>query len=492
MPPPYSGLDLVSPIDEMDPSFALELVNVVPTAGAPEVRKGYVENSDTATAAPLKTLRGFPLQNGTTKLIGVASGKIWDCSTDPATDITGATVITSDDMSTEVFNNRLFLCNGVDNVQVYDGTTVADSTFTGATLSDLINVSSYKERLYFVEKDSLKMWYGGVRSISGALTDYNFESIFREGGYLLFAGSYTNQTAAASQDLFFACSSEGELLFYSGTYAGDPTTWGIVARYYIGRPLGYNAFIRINQDVWILTQQGIVPISALFAGDPAQAINTVSQRINPLISQAASQLPFSYRWHGMFYPLGRKVFVMLPSSDEAANLLVYSLDSKGWTKYQLANSGHCISMAIADGAPYYGSAAGKVYEAETGYQDAGEPITFSGRTAFSFYGSRGNYKVFRDIRPLLKSIGGQSLALGLDTDFKRRPIVESVTIPSTSYTPWGSPWGSPWSGGEEYLYNRFATKGQGHSAAIRFGGSVDDYACQILGFEIRFELGGQV
>ena len=35
MPPPYGGLDLVSPIDNMDATSALELVNVFPGAGAP-------------------------------------------------------------------------------------------------------------------------------------------------------------------------------------------------------------------------------------------------------------------------------------------------------------------------------------------------------------------------------------------------------------------------------------------------------------------------
>ncbi|NDD84576.1 hypothetical protein EBZ38_09955, partial [bacterium] len=59
-------------------------------------------------------------------------------------------------------------------------------------------------------------------------------------------------------------------------------------------------------------------------------------------------------------------------------------------------------------------------------------------------------------------------------------------------TPWGSPWGSPWSSGVEYTYDRFATKGQGHSASIRFGGSLKDSTMQILGFEIRYDMGGQV
>ena len=43
MPPPYNGLDLVSAIDNMEPTYALELVNVFPGAGSPTLRNGYAE-----------------------------------------------------------------------------------------------------------------------------------------------------------------------------------------------------------------------------------------------------------------------------------------------------------------------------------------------------------------------------------------------------------------------------------------------------------------
>ena len=504
MSPPYGGLDLVSPIDNMDPSFALELVNVFPGPTAPITRKGYTEYVNlSASNTGVKTLTPYNKADGTTELISVSNGatpRIYKTVAGVATNITGATAITANaaDMQTEQFGSRLYMVNGVDTMQVYDGTTVADSTFTfpggsGVTLADLINVSSYKERLYFVQKNSMTFWYGNTKAVGASqLESFNLEYSMKRGGNLLFAGSYTNQTAQSSTDLFWAISSEGEVLFFAGSSPFDANNWGLVARYLIGKPLGYRAFVRVNNDVWILTQQGIVPLSALFQSDPEQALNVVSFRVNPYITQYTSIIDFSGRWHGMFWPQGRRVFINVPQSESESTMLVYSIDTKGWCVYELYDSEDSNTLAVADGVPYYGSDHGYIYTAESGYTDNTNAIAFSGRTAFSFYGSRGNYKAFKDIRPLLKTKRGLTLNIGLDTDFQRRLTVDTVSTGVGITTPWGSPWGSPWASVTEYIFNRYAVRGQGHSAAVRFGGSVNSAECQIYGFEIRFDQGGQV
>jgi hypothetical protein len=503
MSPPYGGLDLVSPIDNMDPSYALELVNVFPGPTAPITRKGYAQYVDlTASNTGVKTLIGYNKSDGTTELISVSNGavpKIYKTVAGVATDITGTTGITINkaDMQAEQFGSRLYLVNGTDVMQVYDGSTVADSTFTfpggsGVTLADLINVASYKERLYFVQKNSMTFWYGNTQTVGASqLTSFDLQYVMKRGGNLLFAGSYTNQTGTSTTDLFWAISSEGEIVFYAGSSPSD-TNWALVARFLIGKPLGYRAFIRVNNDVWILTQQGIVPLSALFQSDPEQALNVVSFRVNPYIVTYSAVLDFSSRWHGMFWPQGRRVYINVPQSEAQSTMLVYSIDTKGWCVYQLFDSEDNNTIAVADGVAYYGSNHGYIYTAESGYTDNNNTITFNGRTAFSFYGSRGNYKAFKDIRPLLKTKRGLTMSIGLDTDFQRRLTVDTVSTGVAVTTPWGSPWGSPWASPTEYLFNRYAVRGQGHSAAVRFGGSVNSAECQIFGFEIRFDQGGQV
>jgi hypothetical protein len=503
MPPPYGGLDLVSPIDNMEPSYALELVNVFPGAGAPTVRLGYEQFANVGTATPINTIASIDLKDGTTQLVATTSSKIYSItSAGVSSDITGATTVTDGQFQTVQYANNLYLCNGVNNAKVYTGTgNVSDVTFTGVTLSNLINVTAYKERLYFVEKNTCKVWYGGLQvtgtAATPALTSFDFQYVFTKGGFLVGIGSFSTNTSMTSQDYFWACSSLGEIVFYTGYYAGDPNTWALVARYYIGRPLGYRAFVRVNNDVWIITEQGILPISGLFASDPEAALNIVSSRVNPLISETASQFSFDHQWSGFFWAQGRRVYISYPTADNACQFLVYSIDTKGWTLFQLYNNEHSFSSCLFNKKPYYASTTGIVWKGETGQADAvtatdSQSIAYSGRTAFSFYGSRANYKAFKDLRPIIKVKRGISLNLGLDTDFKRQATVTAVATPSGTFTPWGSPWGSPWSAEVEYVFDRYAAKGQGHCAAVRFGGSIKNSTMQILGFEIRYDMGGQV
>ncbi len=512
MSPPYGGLDVVSPIDNMDPAYALELVNVFPGAGAPTVRLGYTQFADTASSAAIPFSQALHLADGTSQLIVGTANKLYSItSAGVVTDITGAATITSGDWQSVTYSNRLYLCNGVNAPLVYSGTgTVSTTTFTGpSSMSSLINVTAHKERLYFVEANTAKVWYGGLQ-VTGtggtpALTSFDLSYVFTRGGFLVGIGSFSQSTNIASQDYFWACSSEGEIVFYSGTYAGDPGTWGLVARYFIGKPLGYRAFIRYNNDVWVITAQGIVPLSGLMQGDPEAALNMVSARINPIITEYANLVSFDHEWTGFFWPQGRRIYVSIPITGSGCKFLVYSIDTKGWTIFQLFDDNHSLSSCVFQNLPYYGSSLGIVWKGETGQADAvtsttSQSIIFSGRSAFSFYNSRGNYKAFRDIRPLMRTKRGITLSLGLDTDFKRQQTVTTVATPAGGFTPWGStggsptytPWGSPWSSDVEYVFDRFATKGQGHCAAVRFGGSLKNSTLQILGFEIRFDMGGQV
>lgn len=504
MSPPYGGLDLVSPIDNMEPAFALDLVNVFPGNGAPTVRLGYTQFANVGVASPIKFVSPLIKADATQLLIAATDTKLYSITTaGVVTDVTGTTTPTSGEWQSIVYNNRIYLCNGSDNVQVWDGTTAtfSDVTFTGVSLANLNNVTAYKERLYFVEENTGKVWYGGLQ-VTGtggtpALTSFDFSYVFTRGGYLVGIGSFSNTTSTTSQDYFWACSSEGEIVFYNGVYAGDPTTWAIVARYVIGRPLGRRAFVRLNNDIWVITEQGIVPLSGLFQSDPEQALNIVSSKVNPIISEAASLFPFDHQWAGFFWPQGRRVYISIPTSGAGGYFLVYSIDTKGWTKFQLFDDQHALASCLYNKLPFYASSAGIVWQGETGQADAvtatdSQSIAFSGRTAFSFYGSRSNYKAFKDIRPILRTRRGVSMNIGLDTDFKQGTAVTSVTSPTSTYTPWGSAWGSPWSSGVEYTFDRYATKGQGHCAAIRFGGSLKNTSMQILGFEIRYDMGGQV
>lgn len=526
MPPPSGGLDLVSPIDNMDPSSALELNNIFPGPNAPSVRKGYQEFASLAESTPVEFMCELPRPAGASQLIVANSSKIYSISsTGVVTNKSKAGGYTNGQWNSEIYANNIYMCNGVNNAQVYTGTGIAqdiNATFSGggSTLDKMINVNAYRERLYFIEKESFKVWFHDTAQATlvttgSALKSYDFTYNMKRGGYLLFTTTFTNQTAATAADYFVAVSSEGEIVMYSG-YSPDDPDWQPVAHFMIAKPIGRKGYIRVNQDTWIITEQGIVPLSALFQTDPEQALNVVSLKINPLISQYASNTTLADYWSGFFWGPGRRVYINIPDSASTRFMLVYSIDTKSWTQFTLFSTDHNYSMNRYSGLPYYGSNVGKIYKGEYGYADnvqtgsTGEAIAFSGRLAFSFYNSRGNYKAFKDIRPILRTRKGIALSIGLDTDFKRQNTLGSITTPVGSYTFWGAPWGigagtlnpftgapmtpvfTSWSTDVDYIFDRYATLGQGHCAAIRFAGSVKSSSFEMFGFEVRFILGGQV
>lgn len=521
MSAPYAGLDLISPIDNMDPSKALELTNFFCGATAPSVRAGYKQFITTGATitGEIKFLHRLPLADGTTVLIVGTDTKLYQVTSGGvATDITKTVPHTNGEFTWAILGNYIYLCNASgaagNEAMVYTGTgTFIDTTFTGVTLYNLVSVASFKRRLIFVEKGTENIWYTQSTDVTGAtgspaLKKEELGFNLTQGGYILWTGSYTNQTASTAAEYFYAISSEGEIIMYSGD-APNAANWTQVARFYIGKPLGYRSFVRVNQDTWIITNQGIVPLSALFENSPEVAVNMVSGSVNSIISDAAKSMPFDHGWYGFFWSQGRKVYISVPTSGVGGYFLVYSMDTQGWSKIQLSSDSHNASSTIFNTLPFYGGSDGKIWQGETGLVDAytttgtGDPINFSYRGPFSFYGTRGNFKVWRDIRPILKTGANLSFSLGLDINFEQTPNDTVITTGSGTFTPWGTtgavvggtgyvPWGSPWSDDTKYVFDRYATKGQGHCASIKMSGSLKNTTLQLLGFEVRYEVGGQV
>ena len=481
----------------MAPGYALALENIVPNGLSCVLRKGHTFFAGLETASyDIQTLEGVANADGTDSIVAASVGtnNLYTVTAGSFSSVGGpyANAI----FNADTFNYRLFLCNGVNDVQVYYAGAVAASTFTGVALTDLINVSSFKERIYFVQKNTLTAWYGNTRAIGGgALSSYDFSFAMKDGGYLVSCGSFSNNYADTTADLFYALSSEGEICFFNGSSPADTTTpWGLVKRSKIGRPLGYRAFVEVENDVWILTDQGIVPITAIFDSGPSMALETVGQKINSLIATYAAAIPFSHLWRGVFHSKERKVYISIPLSETSTMLLVYNLIGQAWTTYTFYDNKVALKAMSVGGNLYYGGYLGNVYKGETGNADYLSAVTiagtqFFGRGAFSFYGQRGLWKKYTTIRPLIKTIRGAVLSLGLDTDFKQSSTLTALSPGSGLSTPWGSPWGSPWSTGVEYIFDRHASKGQGYSAAIKFGGSLNNAPLELNGFDIRYTQG---
>lgn len=496
LPAPVGGLNLIDSIDRLDEVQALELQNFYPGAQKIELSGGYEDYAvQSVTTNPIKSLFELPLADGTTKLIACGNSRFSEFTTTTESNRTGATVPTLDEWQGVVFNNKLYVCNGTDNAQYWTGTgNFADITFAGGAtpaFNTLAYVTAHKERLYFVKKDSGSVFYGGVKATGAtALTEADFSYYLKKGGFIVATGSYPNQIQQ-SDELFFIFSSEGELLLYSGSYPGA-TEWQMVSRFYIGKPLGKRCVIEVQNDSWLITNQGIVPISLLFQTAASFAANSVSRNINPVILQAVKTVSYSYLWQGCYWAKGNRVYLVVPISATDTRVYVCNAETGAWCNYAYNDSGvvHCMT-------PYstymmYGSKDGKVRKAESVYSHNGNPIPVRAKYGYSYFGDRMSFKRFLDIRPLALSQGTSTLTFTIDTDYRNILNNDTIDISSTSTTPWGSPWGSPWGAEATLIYDRHAIRGQGHSGALKITGTVNTAGIEFYAFEIGIEKGGRI
>lgn len=492
LPAPTAGLNLIDSIDRLDELEALECQNLYPNGQKVELAGGFEDfATQSVDADPVQSLFELTEADGTVSLIAAGNDLLSDVTTGTEVDITGTTTPTSNDWQGTIFGHNLFICNGEDTVQQWAGSsTFTDATFTGVTLADLIYAFPHKERIYFIEKDSTSVWYGNPKARSGALTEKSFAYFLKRGGFLVAGGSFPNQVQQ-SDELMFVFSTEGELLLYTGSYPGDPN-FQLVSRFYIGKPLGRRCVIEVQNDNWLLTNQGIVPISLLFQSGASFAQNSVSRKINPVILQAAKNYPFSSLWQGCYWQGGNRIYLTVPVSANDTRVYVCNAETGAWNNYFYNESGIVYSISQFGSEIMYGSKEGKVRKVERSYSHNGDPIPIRLKYGYNYFGDRMSYKRFHDVRPLALSQGESTLQIGIDTDYRNLQNNDNITINSLGSTPWGSPWGSPWAEPATLVYDRHSISGQGHSGALKLTGTVNTAGIEFYAFELGIEGGARI
>jgi hypothetical protein len=403
--PPVRGWIANEPLAGSRPGGALVLENWFPTRTSARVRGGSQLHAE-VTDGPVVSM--FTYRSGTLeKMFAADETTIYDVSTasqqysltddfDPFDDLVDeddpdsilveeppSSVVsgqTSGYYSTTMFGTAggdfLSAVNGTDTPLKFDGSDWAEHAFTGVDPDGLSFVWSYGSRLWYIEKNTLKVWYLPVDSIDGALTSFSLAGIFKEGGSLLFGGKWSLDAGDGLDDKWFVVSTTGEVAVYEGTNPGSADTWSKVGVYKITAPMGFKAVTYAGGDPLIATEDGIVPLSsAVNKDETALSLAAVTQQIEPEWKnevQARSSSP----WEIMKWPTMNMMVVSLPvvSSDVDAYCFVCNVETGAWTKYTGWDT-QC--MALFDSTGFFGTSTGKIYRMETGGTDDGAAYTCS-------------------------------------------------------------------------------------------------------------------
>lgn len=495
VPAPVGGLNARDSIAEMKPEDALILTNAFPEETSVSLRKGHASHR-TGLTDGIETLMVY---NGPTasKLLVANGGDVGDISVSGSGITPLVSSLTSDRFQYTNFSNSagnfLIAVNGEDDPQKYDGTTWATTVITGSglTSSDFISVTAHKERLWFIEKDTLSAWYLDTQDISGTATEFPLGAVFNKGGYLVAAGAISADSGAGVDDFLAFFSSEGEIALYSGTDPSSASTWSLVGVYVTGQPIGRRPLAKLGGDLLVLTKDGVISCKKMFQLDRAQKqYAEVSNKINKLINQAARDYGGNFGWEITVYPRGKWLLLNVPQNENMLQVqYVMNIITGSWCKFEGMNA-NC--WAVFEDELYFGGNSGIVFKADTGTQDNGSNIESEIKTAFNYFRSRGKQKQFTMVRPIIQSSGEPSYLVGVDVDYENNTPAGTLTPNPELGASWDDDmWDAgTWGGAVNILKSWTSIYGIGMCAAVHMLATIDGQTCNILSFDILAEPGG--
>lgn len=309
---PMGGLNSISSIFSTPETDALILENFVVRPYGLEIRKGWRYWYDDPLPAAVVSLFSYigsdPASNQLFASTAEAFGPVYDVTT-PAAAPPGAAVLTpgsAPDTPGEwhsimfVTSGGHFLCavqagagyftyNGAAWTTVATGGGPGQVSFPDATtVQDIAYITVWKERLWFIKRNSTNAYYLPVGQITGATALYNFGPLFKRGGNLQLLMNWTYDGGSGMDDSLLVLSDQGDLLIYQGTDPASVDTFSLKGVWYVGIvPPGRRNFALQGGDVWIITEYGVVSISDLVSGrvtTPTSQAENVG-KYNPTLAQ---------------------------------------------------------------------------------------------------------------------------------------------------------------------------------------------------------------
>lgn len=304
------------------------------------------------------------------------------------------------------------------------GTYTVKYFVTGLNSNQFANINLFKERLYFVQKDSLSFWYLPVDSINGAVTEFPLGGIFKKGGYLQAMGTWTIDAGYGVDDLAAFVTSNGEVAIYKGSDPSDPNDWALIGIWNIGQTFARKCLFKYGGDLLLLTEDGLVPLSAGLQSTRLDPRVNITDKIFFAISQAADLYAANFGWQINYFAKVNMLIVNIPVTGGSEQYVMHNI-TKSWARFTNLNA-NCWELSGDD--MYFGANGfvGKFYDT---FADAGTNITAFVQQAYSYFDSRGQQKRFTLVRPILQTDNGLPTVLcGISTDFDTVDLTNQISF----------------------------------------------------------------
>jgi hypothetical protein len=372
-----------------------------------------------ATISTLKNLSGSTATAVTTTAHNLATGNKIVVSGATPSGYNGTYVITVVDSTTFTYT---LATTGLADASPTGSYTV--SGITGINSNLFANVNLFKERLYFIEKNSMSFWYLPTNSISGAATEFPLGDIARMGGYIQAMGTWTIDAGYGVDDLAVFVTNMGEVIVYKGTDPSDPTKWALVGVWQLGQTFARKCFFKYGGDLLLLTEDGLTPMAATLQSSRLDPRVNLTDKIFYAISQAADLYATNYGWQINFLAKYNMLIVNIPVTGGSEQYVMHTI-TKSWGRFTGVDA---ISWEISNNDMYFG---GKGYVARfyDNLSDNGSNITATAQQAYNYFDSRGQLKRFTMVRPILQTVNGNpSVLCGISVDFDTQNQLGSVSF----------------------------------------------------------------
>jgi hypothetical protein len=388
----------------------------------------WIKMATTTTAATISSIThvGTLATMTTTTPHGLVTGNQITISGALATNYNGTYVVTVTGASTLTYT---MASAPAANATVV-GSYLVNFGVTGVNPNKFVNVNLFKNRLYFTEKDTLKVWYLPVNSLGGVASPLDFGGIARNGGFLQGMATWTIDAGQGADDYAVFVTNMGEIIVYNGTDPSDAATWALKGVWQLGYVFSRRCFYKWAGDILLLTQDGLVPLASALQSSRLDPRVNITDKIYYEISKEADAYSNEFGWQVIYYAKPNMLVINIPNPSGTEQYVMHTI-SKAWCNFTGINT-TCFELHNDD--LYFGGTGfvGKFWDTNA---DDGAQISATCQQAYSYFDNPGQQKRFTMVRPtFLVDVGTPGIYCGINTDFQTQNNLGKVTFVQTPTT----------------------------------------------------------
>jgi hypothetical protein len=441
------GLNFAAAINAMEVQDAIYLDNWICTRFGLSIREGWYEHCNGLGSAIKSLLPWVGMSGVEDKLFAATNTGIYDVTeygdTGPWTpEVVLSGAATSGTVHSINFaaagRSYLIACSEGDGYAHYDPTGgwvqptigVGAGQIANVAPSTLVQVCAWKNRLWFVERNSTSVWYLPVLSVAGAAVEFDIGAQLKRGGTVVAAINWTMDAGTGIDDHLVFLGSEGDVVVYKGTDPASLSTFSLVGVWQVGRlPQGRRCFSQSGGDILVVSEYGLSPLSTLVKGGKtaveADSKSFVS-RIQEPLRQDVQDLS-GEGWEVVSYESKAIMMINCPlGAVGSAKQYVLNTHSLRWSTFSNVPA---TTLVEFDGKLYFGTEDGQVCVALSGELDnvliatgpnAGSYINCTLQTAFNYFETPGQLKRWLLVRPSFVGPTKPGVTVRMNNDFDTR------------------------------------------------------------------------